>query len=424
MTLSIYFLLPWLKWHNKNLVLFDVHHRQFHIFWYTFWPQDFFLLVLLVLIAALALFFFTTLAGRLWCGYTCPQTVWTKIFLWIEYATEGDRNKRIRLDKSRLNAEKIFKRTMKHALWLLVAFLTAFTFGGYFQPIDILIAKAINFDLTHWDTFWICFFTSATYLNAGWMREQVCMYMCPYARIQSVMYDEETLVISYDKKRGENRGSRKKNSDYQAKNLGDCIDCHQCVHVCPTGIDIRDGLQMECIGCAACVDVCDAVMDKMGYPRGLVRYATERSLAKGKMNIIRPRLIIYGILLFGISTLFVYLLATRIPFQLDVIRDRAHLYQETSEGLIKNSYLLKLMNMSQKKEVYILSVTSPIDIKYKGSDNIEVKAGQIANIPVALTVSPEKVKRENTSIIFHIKSKSNPAYATERASRFIAPLEN
>lgn len=422
-TLSIYFLIPWIKWDRKHVILFDVHHRKFHILSYTFWPQDLFLLVLLALLAALALFFFTTLAGRLWCGYTCPQTVWTKIFLWIEYMTEGDRNKRIRLDKSKLSVDKLVKRTVKHGLWLLVAFATAFTFGGYFQPINTLISKMFSFQLTHWDMFWIGFFTIATYLNAGWMREQLCMYICPYARIQSVMFDEDTLVISYDKERGESRGGRKKDVDHHALGLGDCIDCDQCVQVCPTGIDIRDGLQMECIGCAACVDVCDTVMDKMHYPRGLVRYATASALSHKKTSIVRPRLIIYGALLVAVSVLLSYLLITRIPLQLDIIKDRTHLYQETAEGLIKNTYQLKILNMSQFPHRYEIGVDAPKVFNYLGPKSIEVEAGEIVNVPVALTIDPEKVKRKNVTVAFQIEAEDDPALRVETESRFIAPLE-
>ncbi len=422
-TLVIYFILPWLTWNKKNLILFDVPHRQFHVFWYTFWPQDFFMLVLLVLIAALALFFFTTLAGRLWCGYTCPQTVWTKVYMWIEYIVEGDRNKRIKLDNSKITLEKITKRFAKHSLWLLMALATAITFGGYFQPIMLLIAKLVHFQLTHWDFFWVAFFTSATYLNAGFMREQLCMYICPYARIQSVMYDSDTLVISYDENRGEGRGARKKATDYKSKGLGDCIDCFQCVNVCPTGIDIRNGLQMECIGCAACIDACDGVMDKMNYPRGLVRYATENSLANKKTMIMRPRLIIYGILLVGVIAILSYLLITRVPLRLDITRDRIHLYRETPEGLIENNYILKIMNMSQQTNHYLIKLENPTNYKYIGPHEIKVKAGQIINLPVALTIDPGDVKTKNTKIVFsaHIKQSKNISVETE--SRFIAPLE-
>ncbi len=423
-TLSIYFVIPWLRFDGKNLILFDVHHRQFRVLWYTFWPQDFFLLVLLVLTAALALFFFTTLAGRLWCGYTCPQTVWTKIFMWIEHITEGDRNKRISLDKSKLSFEKVYKRLAKHSLWLLVAFATSMTFGGYFQPIHTLFLKLYTFQLTGWDTFWICFFTIATYLNAGWMREQLCMHICPYARIQSVMFDEETLVISYDQDRGEQRGARKKKSDYRQQGLGDCIDCHQCVYVCPTGIDIRDGLQMECIGCAACIDVCDSIMDKMGYQRGLVRYATGSSLAHKKTKIIRPRLITYGFLLISISVLLTYLLVTRIPLRLDIIRDRTHIYRETPDGLIKNNYMLKVMNMSQEDKNYTIVLNSNVKFNYIGQHQVSVKAGHIVDVPVALSIDPEMIKKSNTKILFNIKEDNNSTHSVTTETRFIAPVDN
>lgn len=423
LTLGVYFILPWLKWDNKNLILFDVSERKFHIFWYTFWPQDFFFLTLLLIVAALALVFITTLAGRLWCGYACPQTVWTNIFMWVEYLIEGDRNKRLRLDNSHLSIKKLAKRATTHTLWLLIAFLTALTFGGYFQPIGDLIVKVQLFHLTAWDTFWIAFFTLATYLNAGWMREQVCVYMCPYARIQSVMLDTSTLVISYDAKRGENRGSRKKTADPKALKLGDCIDCHQCVQVCPTGIDIREGLQLECIGCAACIDACDSVMDKMNYPRGLVRYATQNNLDQKPTRFLRPRLVIYGLLLISTTLLLTYLLATRIPLRLDIFRDRTTLYRETAEGLIENTYLLKVMNMSQKNHVYHIKINAPIQFNYIGKKTVFIKEGALASFPITLSIEPEKIKQRNTTVTFVIETENQLTDKVNTISRFIAPLE-
>ena len=266
--LGLYYLLPWLTINGRQAVLFDLPARKFYIFGLTFWPQDFVYLALLMITAGLSLFFFTALAGRLWCGFACPQTVWTETFMWIENWVEGDRAKRMKLDKAPWSAGKIIRKSLKQALWILFAAWTGFTFVGFFSPIRELGVSIANLSLGPWETFWIIFYSFATYGNAGFLREQVCKYMCPYARFQSAMFDKDTLIISYDEKRGEPRGGRRKMDDPSEKGLGDCINCTLCVQVCPTGIDIRNGLQYECIACAACIDVCDQVMDKMEYPRG------------------------------------------------------------------------------------------------------------------------------------------------------------
>ena len=264
--LGIYYITPWLVWDDRQAVLFDLPARRFYIFGLTFWPQDFFYMAWLLIIAGVSLFFFTALAGRLFCGYACPQTVWTNAFVWMERIAEGKRAKRVKLDKSDWTAEKIARKALKQFLWITFALWTGFTFVGYFTPILELAREIVTFSTGGWATFWVLFYSFATYGNAGIMREQVCKYMCPYARFQSAMFDRETLIVSYDTERGEPRGSRSRKDDRADKGLGDCIDCTLCVQVCPTGIDIRDGLQYECIACAACVDACDGVMDKMGYP--------------------------------------------------------------------------------------------------------------------------------------------------------------
>ena len=298
----LYFGTAWLQWDGRQAVLWDLPARQFHIFAATFQPQDFFLLSFLLIICAFGLFFITVFAGRVWCGYTCPQTVWTWIFMWAERVTEGERNARIKLDKAPMSANKLARRVAKHSIWIAVSLITALTFVGYFTPIRELVVDLVIWDMAGWAVFWVFFFTAATYLNAGWLREQVCIHMCPYARFQSVMFDRDTLIISYNPERGEARGPRKKGVDPAEVGLGDCVDCNMCVQVCPTGIDIREGLQMECISCAACVDACDTVMDKMGYDRGLISYTTEHNLSGEKTEILRPRLIGYGLALVGCSS--------------------------------------------------------------------------------------------------------------------------
>ena len=287
----LYFGTVWLNWDGHQAVWWNLPERKFHIFGATYWPQDFVLLSALLIIAAFGLFFITVFAGRVWCGYTCPQSVFTWIFMWAEKVTEGDRNQRMKLEKAPMSANKFARRFAKHSIWLGVSLVTALTFVGYFAPIRELLAELVTFEASGWALFWIAFFTLATYGNAGWLREQVCIHMCPYARFQSVMFDQDTLIVSYDPHRGETRGPRKKTADHKAQGLGDCIDCTLCVQVCPTGIDIRDGLQIECIGCAACIDACDAVMDKMNYPRGLISYTTEHNLSGQKTRLLRPRLI-------------------------------------------------------------------------------------------------------------------------------------
>ena len=290
----------WLEWGGRQALLFDLGARKFYMFGLVFWPQDFIYLTALLVISALSLFLFTAVAGRLWCGYACPQTVYTEMFIWIERKIEGDRGARIRLDSEPFDARKLGLKALKHGAWIALALWTGITFVGYFTPIRELLGEVGNLSLGPWETFWVLFYAFATYGNAGWMREQVCKYMCPYARFQSAMFDPDTMIITYDKSRGDPRGSRSRGADHRALSLGDCVDCGLCVQVCPTGIDIRDGLQYECIGCAACIDGCNQVMNKMGYAKGLIRYSTENALKNGwnfrqiVAHAFRPRVDLLG----------------------------------------------------------------------------------------------------------------------------------
>lgn len=415
-----YFALPWISWDGRQSVLFDLPNRQFHIFELTFWPQDFMLLAWLLIIAAFGLFFITTWLGRIWCGYTCPQTVWTSIFMWAEQITEGDRNARMKLDKAPWTGKKLVRKTLKHTIWMGVALLTAISFVGYFSPIQGLLIDIVTFNLGPWESFWLLFFTVATYGNAGWLREQVCMYMCPYARFQAAMFDQDTLIVSYDPKRGETRGSRKKSADYKAMGMGDCIDCQLCVQVCPTGIDIRDGLQYECINCALCIDACNRMMDKMDYPRGLIRYTTEHKLEHESGHVIRPKLIGYGLALTIMISMFAYSIVDRTPLELDIIRDRNQLYRETTEGMVENTYTLKILNMSQQNMRYRIDVAGLEHLKLRGEREVEVAAGGVLALPLRVEIDPALLPNVNVAIEFTVNAINEEIQVSEE-TRFLGP---
>ncbi|NVJ61402.1 MAG: cytochrome c oxidase accessory protein CcoG [Gammaproteobacteria bacterium] len=420
--LGFFYIGPWLTWNGRQAILLDLPARQFHLFGITFWPQDFIFLTALLIIAALALFFFTSLAGRLWCGFACPQTVWTETFIWIERFVEGDRNQRIKLDKAPWSINKVFTKSTKHFLWLSFSLFTGYTFVGYFSPIKELTVHLIEWNLGPWEMFWVFFYSFATYGNAGFLREQVCLYMCPYARFQSVMFDEDTLVIAYDEKRGEQRGHRKKSdNEYREKGLGDCIDCKQCVHVCPTGIDIRKGLQYECIACAACIDVCDDVMEKMGYEKGLIRYSTEHAMNGKETKILRPKTLLYGALLTGLMIAFSIALAFRTPLEVDIIRDRQRLYVETPEGLIQNVYTLKVANMAQSDHSYEISVDGLPDMKLTGEKAFSISPGEVKTLTYRVAVDPGDLKRTSSEIFFKVSSTDEKGIEQSQEARFIGP---
>ena len=415
-----YFSICWISIDGQQLLHFDLPARKFHIYGMTFWPQEFVLLSILLIICAYGLFFVTTLFGRVWCGYTCPQTAWTFIYMWIEEKVEGSRNQRMKLDKEPLSASKFFKKFSKHFLWMLVAFATGLTFVGYFYPIRELVPDLLTLSIENaWALFWIGFFTLATYINAGWLREQVCLYMCPYARFQSVMFDEDTLVVSYDKGRGDPRGSRKRNADYKEQGLGDCVDCGMCVQVCPTGIDIRDGLQYECIGCALCIDACDSIMDKINYPRGLISYTTEHRLEGKSSHILRSKSVAYGVLLLIMVSAFAYSIFTRVPLELDVIRDRGALYQLTGMGMIENAYTLKIMNMSDQDQHFSLSVSGLEGLKISTPTDISVMSGEVYTLPTSVEVDPKYMKEATYDIEFSIQSTTDQELKTSSESRFL-----
>ncbi len=416
----LYFGTAWINWGDRQAVLWDLPERKFYIFGMTIWPQDFMLLSWLLIICAFGLFFITVFAGRVWCGYTCPQSVWTWIFMWCEKVTEGDRNQRMKLDKQPMSLQKLLRKSAKHSLWILIGLVTGLTFVGYFTPVRDLIPSLLNGEADGYAYFWVGFFTLATYGNAGWLRENVCIYMCPYGRFQSVMFDKDTLIVSYDTRRGESRGARKKDADYKAQGLGDCIDCKMCVHVCPTGIDIRDGLQFECITCAACIDACDSIMDKMGYPRGLISYTTEHNLSGQKTHLLRPRLIGYAIALLAMMSLFGYAVFNRSLVELDVLKDRV-LYRENEEGRIENVYNVKIMNKAQRTQTFVIEVSGLEGLHYEGKREVTAAEGEVFSLPVELSIDPDKLPSSTNEIVFTVKAVDDPSIQSDSDSRFIGP---
>jgi len=439
-TQVIFYGLPWLSWNGRQAVLFDLVERKFYIFGLVLWPQDVIYLTLLLILSALSLFLFTAIAGRLFCGYACPQTVYTEIFMWIERKVEGDRFARIRLDAEDQpwNLHKWRIKLTKHALWIVIAFWTGFTFIGYFAPIKELGAAILSLSLGPWQSFWLFFYSFATWGNAGFLREQVCKYMCPYARFQSVMVDKDTLVVTYDQVRGEQRGSRGKNVDYKSQGLGDCVDCNICVQVCPTGIDIRDGLQYMCIGCGACIDACNQVMDKLDYPKGLIRYTSERAVAEKLPQrnvlhrILRPRVFIYAAILMGLSSVFFGSLFMRTPLRMDIMRDRGALAREVEGVMIENVFRLQLMNASENPLQVSLKASGLPEMKLlnsqgKAIEMLNVAAASNLLIPLKVRVEIDNVKPGTYPIRFSVEAREQGKGAASKAilsnekSSFIVP---
>jgi cytochrome c oxidase accessory protein FixG len=420
--LGIFYGLPWLKWNEHQALLFDLPARKFHVFGLTFFPQDFFLLSWLLIIAALSLFFFTALAGRLWCGYACPQTVWTQVFVWMEQLTEGNWQQRIKLDKAPWSTAKLLRKGTKQVLWICFSLFTGYTFVGYFTPVHDLTRAAAALSLGGWELFWILFYGFATYGNAGYLREQVCKYMCPYARFQGAMFDRNTLVIAYDAARGDPRGSRPRNVDPRARGLGDCIDCKLCVQACPTGIDIRKGLQLECIACAACIDACDSVMDQMPYPRGLIRYSTLSAIEQQPSRLWRPRIAIYSALLAVLILGFGTAIAMRDLMELDVLRDRNALYRILGDGRIENVYTVRIVNKDNAAHAVQLRVTGlPAAEWDSDASELQVPAGAIASTALRLRVPAGSVTG-SVRITVVATAKDQPSIAVSSPARFMGPV--
>ncbi len=430
LTQLVFYGLPWLSINGRQAVLFDLGARRFYIFNFVLYPQDLIYLTGLLIISALSLFLFTAVAGRLWCGYACPQTVYTEIFMWVERKIEGDRPQRIKLDQSPLGARKLSRKAAKHAVWIAIGLWTGLTFVGYFTPIRELAHSVLTLGLGPWEIFWVLFYGFATYGNAGWMREQVCKYMCPYARFQSAMFDRDTLIVSYDARRGEGRGVRARSESaesYRARGLGDCIDCGLCVQVCPTGIDIRKGLQYECISCSACIDVCNGVMDKMHYPRGLIRYSTPNGLAQGWSvaqmwrRVLRARVLIYTSVLLMVASAVLGSLLMRSPFKVDVVRDRGAMARMVGAGFIENVYRLQVMNASEQAQRYRLGVEGIDGLRIASDEVVEVGAASSRWVPVRVQMPPDAAAPGSHPIHFHIQALDDEGRALVEKSVFLVP---
>ncbi len=422
--LGLFAVIPWIQYNGNQAVLFDIGEQRFNIFAMTLWPQDLTILAYILIVSAFALFFVTTFAGRVWCGFMCPQTTWTFIYIWFEEKIEGSRNKRIKLDERKMDADKFIRKTLKHFSWVSVALLTAITFVGYFTPIDALFVDFFTLDVGFWAGFSIIFFTVCTYGNAGYMREIMCTHICPYARFQSAMFDKDTFTVAYDPRRGEKRGPRSRkipHEQLEEKGLGDCIDCNLCVQVCPTGIDIRNGLQYECINCGACVDACNGVMDKMGYEKGLISFTSEHQLSGGTTKIIRPKLIGYAIVLLIMTSLLVIDIYSRAPLEIDIIKDRNSLYRETNQGLIENVYTLKLLNKSQNDRTFKVSISGIEGAKYVGEAVVNVRGGGVYTLPISVVTSPYSLTEEVTNFTFHVETQNENGeiIKIQETSRFI-----
>ncbi|MES2631765.1 MAG: cytochrome c oxidase accessory protein CcoG [Pseudomonadota bacterium] len=426
LTQLVFYGLPWIEWGQRQSVLFDLAARRFYIFGFVLYPQDFIYLTGLLVVSALALFLFTALAGRLWCGFACPQTVYTEMFLWIERKVEGERAARMRLDASPMSLEKLVKKWFKHVLWIALAMWTGFTFVGYFTPIRELGMEFLQTRMGSWEVFWVFFYGFATYGNAGFLREQVCKYMCPYARFQSAMFDKDTLIVSYDAERGEPRGARSRKAELSTLALGACVDCNLCVHVCPTGIDIRDGLQYECIGCAGCVDVCNGVMDKMNYPRGLIRFTTQNALSMGLQGkdllrrTLRPRVLVYSAVLLAICFALLASLATRTPLKVDVIRDRGMLSRIVAGGKLENVYRLQVMNATEEPQRYVVTVSGLPGLAVASEAHVEVGPAESRWLAVRLQIPYGSATPGSHPIHFDVATASGDAHVSEK-SVFLVP---
>lgn len=414
----VFVAIPWIQYNGQQAVLFDVGTQKFTIFSLTLLPQDFMILALLFMLGAFALFFVTNWLGRVWCGYTCPQTIWMLMFSWVEQRIEGTRNHRIKLDKSPWSVAKWRKKMTKHSAWLVISLFTATSFMAYFIPVKSLYSDMVMLDWSGITSFWVFLFAFCTYGNAGFLREKMCTVACPYSRFQSVMFDKDTLLVTYDSERGENRGPRKRKADPKSLDLGDCVDCNLCVEVCPAGIDIRNGLQYECINCGLCIDACDDTMNKFGYQKGLIKYASEKQLEGGVTNQFRLKLLGYGGLTVLLSIVMVVWLAQRTPIEVSVLRDRNALYRMTYEGLVENPYTLTIINKTQQPLHYRVSLNGFDAGTLKAPRETRVEPGVMKQIPVTVVADSYDLTKKVTKLEFEVTAKEDSSISQTQQSMF------
>jgi cytochrome c oxidase accessory protein FixG len=424
-TQIVFYGTPWLMWNDRQAMLLDISTHRFYIFGLVLYPQDLIYLVVILIIAALALFLFTAVAGRLWCGFSCPQSVYTEIFLWMERKIEGDRAARMRLDSMKFGFRKFHRKFLKHAAWISFSIFTGFSFLGYFSPIRDLLDNVLQYRLSPWETFWICFYGVATYGNAGFLREQVCKHMCPYARFQSAMFDNDTLIVTYDQERGEPRSGRSRKVDAKESGLGDCIDCSFCVQVCPVGIDIRNGLQYECISCGLCVDACNSIMDKMEYPRGLIRFSTQNGIEKHWSQhqiikkIFRPRVLIYSALLLLLSLGLVLSLAVRPQFKVDINRDRGVMSRLAPGGKVENVYQMQITNVTESTATYRVFVSGLNGLSIASSKEFTVNPASERLIALSLQLDDGAIRSGTHPILFKIESIASKEIVTQKSTFYM-----
>lgn len=419
LTLGVYYLAPFLRWDRginapDQAILIDMVNRRGYFFFIEIWPQEVYYLTGILILAAVALFFVTSLAGRVWCGYACPQTVWTDLYVWVERIIQGDRNARKKLDESPWGIQKLWKKGVTHFIWLVIGLLTGGAWVFYFNDAPTLMEQILHFDVPPTVLGWIIALTLSTYVMAGFARQQVCKYMCPYARFQSAMFDRDTLIISYDEQRGEPRGKFKEKEE---KGYGDCIDCSLCVQVCPVGIDIREGLQYECIACGLCVDACNDVMDKLSLPKGLIRYDTtvnQELRDEGKKepsfwaHIFRARTYYYTAIMLAVAGVMLYSLLNRAPLELHVLHDRNPLFVKLSDGTIRNGYDIKVLNKTHEDREYKIKLSGLDNAEYRmnGTGAVDVNRFRVFADSVGhfrLFLKAPKQAQERHDITFHLE---------------------
>ncbi len=419
--LGIYYVTPWLRWDRgpgipDQAVLVDMVGRRAYFLWIEIWPQEVYYLTGLLIIGAFGIFFATTLLGRIWCGYACPQTVWTDLFMWVERKLEGSRTERIRLDKAPLSARKLGLKASKHAIWLVISLVTGGAWIFYFNDAPTLLREIVTGEVSWKVLAFAGLFTGTTYFFAGWAREQICIYVCPWRSFQAAMVDEDTYVVTYQDWRGEGRAPLRKSQSWEertAEGLGDCIDCKLCVHVCPTGTDIRKGQQISCIGCGLCVDACNDVMAQVGRPGDLILFDTRSNqVAKAEgqaapVKLLRPRTVIYGLIILVVAGIMAVSLALRPTLDVSVLRDRAPLYVQLSGGAVQNAYTIKILNKTHEARTYSLSVdglknaelsVASVDSQTGASLTLTAEADSVATYRIFVRVPLDAAKPGPTNV--------------------------